>query len=81
MAGGLELGGVYCATIERVKAQGGDKSRLGMTALMWASHSERPLPGDGLGHALSLELDCRFPYWQHSFNIDIGELLSRAYSG
>jgi len=37
------LDGVYGATIERIKAQGGDKSRLGLGALMWVSHAERPL--------------------------------------
>jgi len=43
MTNGLELGDVYSATIERIKAQDGDKSRLGMAALMWISHAERPL--------------------------------------
>ena len=32
--GGLGLGEAYGATIERIKAQGGDKSRLGIAALM-----------------------------------------------
>jgi hypothetical protein len=32
MAGGFKLGDVYDATIEGIKAQDGDKSRLGMTA-------------------------------------------------
>ena len=53
---GLGLGGVYDATIERIKAQGGDKSRLGMGALMWISHAERPLREDELCHALAIEL-------------------------
>ena len=34
--------------IERIKAQGGDKSSLGMAALMWISHAERPLRADEL---------------------------------
>jgi len=34
----LGLGGAYCRTIERIKAQGGGKSRLGIAALMWVSH-------------------------------------------
>jgi len=51
-----ELGYVYGATIERIKAQGGDKPRLGMTALMWISHAERPLQADELCHALAVEL-------------------------
>ena len=56
MTDGLGLGDVYGATIERIKAQGGDKSRLGMEALMWISHAERPLSADELCHALAIEL-------------------------
>ena len=56
MASGLELGDVYNATIERIKAQNGDKSRLGMAALMWISHAERPLNAYELCHALAVEL-------------------------
>ena len=56
MTNGLELGDVYDATVGRIKAQDGDKSRLGMTALMWVSHAERPLPADELCHALAVQL-------------------------
>ena len=56
MTGGLELGDVYGATIERIKAQDGDRSRLGMTALMWISHAERLLRADELCYALAVEL-------------------------
>jgi len=56
MIDGLELGDVYGGTIERIKAQNGDKSRLGMAALMWVSHAERSLKADELCHALSVEL-------------------------
>ena len=56
MTDGLGLGDVYGATIERIKAQGGGKSRLGMEALMWISHAERPLSADELCHALAIEL-------------------------
>jgi len=56
MAEGSELGDVYGATIERIKAQAGDKSRLGMAALMWVSHAERPLQADELCHALAVKL-------------------------
>ena len=59
MPNGSELGDVYGATVERIKAQGGDKSRLGMTALMWVSHAERPLQVDELCHALAVQLDSR----------------------
>ena len=56
MTGGLELGDVYGATISRIKAQDGDKSRLGMTALMWISHAERPPRANELCHALAVQL-------------------------
>jgi len=56
MADGSELEDVYGATIERIKAQDGDKSRLGMAALMWISHAERPLQADELCHALAVRL-------------------------
>ena len=56
MTSGLELGDVYGTTIDRIRAQDGDKSRLGMTALMWISHAERPLRADELCHALAVEL-------------------------
>ena len=59
MTHGLGLGDAYDATIERIKAQGGDKSRLGMEALMWVSHAERPLMADELYHALAVELGSR----------------------
>jgi len=56
MTNGLELGDVYDATIKRIKAQGGEKSRLGMEALMWISHAERLLQADELCQALAVEL-------------------------
>jgi len=56
MIPGLRLDDAYGATIERIKAQGGDKSRFGMGALMWISHAERPLKADELCHALAIEL-------------------------
>ena len=56
VANGLVLGDVYSGTIEWIKAQNGDKSRLGMAALMWISHAERPLKVDELCHALAVEL-------------------------
>ena len=68
MTSGLELGDVYGATIERIKAQGGDKSRLGMTALMWISHAERPLQADELCHALAVQLG--------STDFDVGNIPS-----
>jgi len=56
MTDGSELGDVYGATIARIRAQDGDKSRLGMAALMWISHAERLLWADELCHALAVEL-------------------------
>jgi len=56
MTNGLEVGDVYGATIKRIKAQDGDKSRLGMTTLMWISHAERPPRSDELCHALGVQL-------------------------
>jgi len=68
MTNGLELGDVYSATIERIKAQGGDKSRLGMTALMWISHAERLLQADELCYALAVQLG--------STDFDVGNIPS-----
>ena len=56
MANGLGLGGAYSATLGRIKGQGGEKARLGLAALMWISHSERPLKADELCHALAVEI-------------------------
>jgi len=56
MANGLGLGDAYDATIGRIKAQRGDRARLGMAALMWISHSERPLNVDEICHALAVEI-------------------------
>ena len=53
---GLDLKDVYGTTIERIKNQGGEKTRLGMAALMWISHSERLLQLDELFHALAVEI-------------------------
>jgi len=56
MVDGLGWGDAYSSTIERIKAQDEGKSRLGVAALMWASHAERPLRTDELCHALTIEL-------------------------
>ena len=52
----LELGDAYGATLDRIKGQGGEKAGLGIAALMWISHSERPLKADELCHALAVEI-------------------------
>jgi len=56
MTDGLGLGDAYGATLNRIEGQGGEKARLGMAALMWISHSERPLKPDELCHALAVEI-------------------------
>jgi len=56
MTDGLGLGDAYGATLDRIKGQGGEKSRLGMAVLMWISHAERPLKANELCHALAVEI-------------------------
>jgi len=51
---GLEV--AYGATIRRIKAHNGEKSRLGMANLMWVAYMEWPLRADELCHALAVEL-------------------------
>jgi len=74
MADGLGLGDAYAATLDRVKGQDGEKSKLGVTALMWISHAERPLKAGELCQALAVEIGSA------NFNIDnvpsIGTLLA-----
>jgi len=64
MRDGLELGDVSGAIIEWVITKDGDKSRLGMAALMWISHAKRPLQEDLLCHALVAQLGST------DFNVD-----------
>ena len=47
-----------------MKAQGGDKSGLGMRALMWINHAERQLRADEPYHALAAQLGST------DFNVD-----------
>ena len=68
MTNGLELGDVYGATIKRIKAQDGDKSRLGMMALMWINHAERPPRANELCDALAVQLG--------STDFDVGNIPS-----
>ena len=55
MTKGDGLGGAYTATLSRIKAQPGNRSKLGMEVLMWISHTERPLHANELCHALGVE--------------------------
>jgi len=56
MTKGNHLGDAYATTLDRVKAQKGSRSRLGMDALMWVSNSERPLHTSELCHALGVKI-------------------------
>ena len=56
MNNGVGLGGAYDTTLERIRAQDGEKAKLEMTTLMWICHSERPLKPDDLCHALAVEI-------------------------
>ena len=40
----------------RIKAQGGEKARLGMAVLMWITHSRRPLRVDEICHAIAIRI-------------------------
>jgi len=50
-------GDFYDKMLSRVKAQDEIKEKIGMAALMWVSHSERPLRVDELCHALGVEIE------------------------
>ena len=56
MMKGNGLRNAYSATLARVRAQKGSMSRLAMEALMWLSHSKRPLNASELCHALGVEI-------------------------
>ena len=56
MGNGVDLGGAYEATLGRIKAQGGEKARLGMAVLMWISHSRRPLRVEEICRAVAIRI-------------------------
>ena len=56
MANGLGLQDAYNTTLDRIRQQDGEKSKLGMVALMWVSRCERPLGWRELSHALGVDL-------------------------
>ena len=56
MKNGVDLGSGYEATLGRIKAQGGEKARLRMAALMWIAHSRRPLQVDEICHAIAIRI-------------------------
>ncbi|RPA98348.1 hypothetical protein L873DRAFT_1687937, partial [Choiromyces venosus 120613-1] len=53
---GFSLDDAYRATLERMENQNTGKAKLGKAALMWISHSERPMKVDELCDALGVEL-------------------------
>ena len=56
MKNGLDLGDAYKVTLGRIKAQGGEKARIGIVVLMWISHSRRPLQVDEICHAIAIQI-------------------------
>jgi len=56
MTDGFGLEDAYSTTLGRIEDQKGNKSKLGMEALMWISRSERPLKVQELCHALAVEV-------------------------
>ena len=53
---GNGLSDAYTATLTRLRAQAGNKSVLGLKALMWILNSQRPLRVEELCHALAVEI-------------------------
>ena len=56
MSSGRDAGDGYTSTLERIRAQKGDRARLGMEAIMWVAYSERPLQPEELCQALGVEI-------------------------
>ena len=54
---GVSLDSVYTQTLQRIREQKGDRSRLGMEVLMWVSHSAQSLRISELQHALAVEIE------------------------
>ena len=52
----LDLGGAFEVIMGRIKAQGGEKARIGMAVLMWISYSRRPLQVDEICHAIAIRI-------------------------
>ena len=56
MTNGFSLDDAYRTTLDSIREQEGHREKLGITALMWISCSERPLKADELCHALAVEV-------------------------
>jgi len=61
MAAGLQPRDGYDATIERIRAQDGEISRPGKTALRWITCAEWPLCANQLCHTLEVKLGSTDP--------------------
>ena len=55
MTNGQEMGDAYAVTLERIRAQDGDKGKLRVKVLMPISQSEQLLRAEELRHALTIE--------------------------
>ena len=53
---GLDFGDAYGVTLGRIKAQGGEKARIGIAVLLWISRSRRPLKADEVCHAIPTQI-------------------------
>ena len=56
MQTGLDLGDVYGETLGKIKAQGGERARLGTAVLTWITHSRRPLQVDEICRAIIIQI-------------------------
>ena len=54
---GVDLDSVYGQTLQQIKEQKCGRPKLGMVALMWVSHAQRPLRIDELCHALAVDVE------------------------
>lgn len=58
VASGGDMEDAYSATLERLRVQAPSRARLGMDAIMWVAHSERPLQEGELCYAMGVEREC-----------------------
>jgi len=56
MGNGLNMDSAYRTMLPRIRAQIGEKARLGMAVLKWVSHSRRPLQVDEICHAIAIRI-------------------------
>jgi len=56
MGNGLNMDSACRTMLARIRAQIGEKSRLGMAVLKWVSHSRRPLQVDEICHAIAIRI-------------------------